>query len=389
MSLIFKDRSKLSPRYIPDKLPHREKQIESIFSLYRDALDDVKNVFLRPIQVVGGVGTGKTCTAIKFGKMIQDEASKRRIQLTHVYVNGKVDGSGRYTLYRKILEEATPAVSSRSLSPEEMLNQMVKNLRDENRYILISFDEVDYFCRHSHESVIYDLTRLNETNPGKPNHVLGVVFIARDFSFHKALEPSELSTLGCGVIKFPHYNSEQIKDILEERVEIAFKPGRVGDDVLGFISDVVAKPPINGDIRVALDLLLYSGNLAENMGFNRVLPDHVRKVYSETHPEITTEDIFDLDETGKLVLLGLVRALHVSKTPYVSLREIRDDYSLVCEEHQVKPFDEVEAHVQDLIDRGIVDMKSLTEFGISHVSAEDLERFLNGILQRLRRGLSE
>ncbi|MFQ6095765.1 MAG: Cdc6/Cdc18 family protein, partial [Candidatus Bathyarchaeia archaeon] len=324
MSLIFRDRSKLSPRYIPDRLPHREKQIESLISLYVDALEDVGNAFLRTVQVVGGVGSGKTCTAIKFGERMVEDASKHKVPLTYVYVNGKVDGSSRYTLYRRILEKAAPAISSRSLSPEEMLIQMVKCLRDQKRYVLISFDEVDYYCKRSKDSVIYDLTRLNETNPGEPSHVLGVVFIARDLSFHKDLEPSELSTLGRGIIEFPRYNSEQIKDILAERVELAFKPGKVGDDVLEFISDVVARPPINGDVRVGLDLLLYSGNLAENMGFDRVLPEHVRRVHGETYPGITTEDILTLDQTGKLVLLGLVRALQVGKTPYVGLKEIRE-----------------------------------------------------------------
>jgi len=92
---------------------------------------------------------------------------------------------------------------------------MVKNLREEKRYILISFDEVDYFCKHSRESAVYDLTRLNETSPGESCNVLGVLFIARDLSFHKFLEPSELSTLGFGVVEFPRYSSDQIKDILE------------------------------------------------------------------------------------------------------------------------------------------------------------------------------
>jgi hypothetical protein len=66
------------------------------------------------------------------------------------------------------------------------------------------------------------------------------------------------------------------------------------------------------------------------------------------------------------------------------LRSLREYYGVVCEEHNVKPAEDLEEHVQDLIDRGIVEMKSLTKLGISNVPAEDLERFLNGILQRLR-----
>lgn len=383
-STIFKDRNKLSPRYIPESLPHRERQIDSLLSIYKQALDDVNSFLLQVTQIIGDVGTGKTCTVLKFGKQIEDVAGRRRIGLTHVYVNGKIDGASRYILYRKILGKAAPAISTRSLSPEEMLFYLLRYLRDENRYLIISFDEIDYFCKRSKEHVVYDMTRLNEVDPDHPCHVLGVIFIARNLSFHKFLEPSELSTLGHGVIEFPRYIPEQIKDILLDRVELAFKPGTVDNEVLDFISDVAAKPSINGDVRVALDLLLYAGNLAQNLGFAEVLPDHVRRVYGETYPGITTEDILNLDEHGKLLLMGLARALYGNKTPYVGLREIRDAYRIVCEEHDVKSAEEVEEHIQDLVDRGIIEMKSLTKIGLSNVAAEDLERFLNGILERLR-----
>ncbi|MFQ6094828.1 MAG: Cdc6/Cdc18 family protein [Candidatus Bathyarchaeia archaeon] len=383
-STIFRDRGKLSPRYIPERLPHRERQIEKLLSVYEQALDDVENFFLQVTQIVGDVGTGKTCTVLRFGKHIEEEANRRGIGLKHVYVNGKIEGTSRYILYRKILGRAAPAISTRSLSPEEMLFYLLRYLRDEKNYLIISFDEIDYFCKRSKEHVVYDLTRLNEVDPDHPCHVLGVIFIARNLSFYKFLEPSELSTLGRGIIDFPRYTSEQIRDILLDRVELAFKPGRVVDEILDFVSDVAAEPPINGDVRVALDLLLYAGNLAENLGFQRVLPDHVRRVYGETYPGITTEDILSLDEHGKLLLLGLARALYNNRAPYVGLREIREAYRIVCEEHNIRPVEELEERIQDLVDRGVIELKSLTKIGLSNVAAEDLERFLKGIIQRLR-----
>jgi len=388
MGSIFKDRGKLSPRYIPERLPHREGQIELLLSLYGHVLDDVESAFLQVTQTVGGVGTGKTCTTVNFGKRIEKEASRLNISLKHVYINAKVEGTSRYVLYRRLLEKAAPEIASRSLSPEEMLSQLTRYLSDEEKYVILIIDEIDYLCRRG-EHVIYDLTRLNEINPGEPCNILGVILISRDLSYYKFLEPSEISTLGRCVIEFPPYTSEQIKDILWDRVKLAFKPGRVSDEVLDFISDLTVKPPFNGDVRVALDLLLYSGNLAENLGAERVLPEHVRRVYSETYPGITTEDILDLSDRGKLVLLGLVRALKYRRKAYVGLKEIREGYEVVCEELGIKPTGEVEDHVQDLIDRGIVSMKSLREFGISDVPAEDLERFLNGIIQRLKVEQSE
>lgn len=37
--MIFRDRSKLSPRYIPDKLSHREAALSELESLFGGALD--------------------------------------------------------------------------------------------------------------------------------------------------------------------------------------------------------------------------------------------------------------------------------------------------------------------------------------------------------------
>jgi len=380
---IFRDKGKLSPRYIPDRLPHREQYLKNLLSIYEGTLDDIGRAFLQVTQIIGEVGTGKTCTVIRFGHLIEETAARKGIDLTHAYVNGKIEGTGRYTLYRKILDKAAPAISSRSLSPEDMLFNLLRFLREERKYLIISFDEIDYFCKRSKEHVVYDLTRLNEMEPDYPCHVLGVIFIARDLSFHDSLEPGELSTLGRGVMRLPLYTSREIKDILLDRVEMAFRPGSISDELLDFISDFVAKPPINSDVRVALDLLLYSGNLAENLGSSKVLPDHVRKVYEETYPQITTEDILNLGTHEKLLLLGLVRTLLTHKAPYTGLREIREAYEIVCEEHGVKALEHIEERVQDLVNRGIVDLKSLTKLGVSRVASQDLERFLNSILERL------
>jgi len=206
---------------------------------------------------------------------------------------------------------------------------------------------------------------------------------------HDRLEPGERSTLGMGVIEFPRYTSSQVREILEDRVEEAFRTGAVDEDTLSLVSDITANPPVNGDIRVGLDLLYYSGNLAENQGFNRIHPDHVRKVYGEINPTITSEDIMNLNGNGRLVLLALVRSLRADRTAYVGLREVRKSYELTCEELNIKPSEKYEETVQDLVYRGIIEMKSLTELGVTGASVIDLEKFLTNLTQRLRRELNE
>lgn len=382
--MIFKDRNKLSPYYIPRRLPHREHQINMLLSIYGSMLKNIWEAYPRFIEIVGPTGTGKTCTAIRFGEIISEMARVEGIKLQHVYMNCKVDGTTRYVLYSNLVRKVTPKISTRSLSPEEMLRQLIEYLKFEEIFLIVTFDEIDYFVQiNPREHVVYDITRIPEMYPGSPVPLIGGIFVARSMKWHDYLESGERSTLGRGLIEFPRYTSRQIRDILADRVEEAFQPNVVLDETLDLISDITANPPINGDVRVGLELLYYSGTLAENTGATKVTPDHVRRVYSEINPAITAEDILGLDRDSKMVLLALVKGLKASRAAYISLRDLRKFYNIVCEEYGVKPIEEFEERVQDLVYRGIVDMKSLLEIGISGATLVNLERFLDNLLRKL------
>ncbi len=389
-SSIFRDRNKLSPHYIPNQLPHRDQQMSLLYSIYGNMVREIRKAYPRFTQIIGDTGSGKTCTTIRFGEQITEYAEKEGVSLRHAYVNCKVDGTARYVLYGNLVRKVAPQIATRSLSPEEMIRQLVEYLGNEELYLIVSFDEIDYFIQtNPKEHIIYDLTRMTEMHPGEPSPIIGEIFIARSLKWHERLEPGERSTLGMGIIEFPRYTSTQVRDILEDRVEEAFLSGVVEEDTLNLVSDITANPPVNGDIRVGLDLLYYSGNLAENQGYNRILPDHVRKVYSETNPTITSEDIMNLDENGRMVLLAFVRSLRASRSAYVGLRDVRKSYEVVCEEFNAKPVEKFEECVQDLVHRAIIDMKSLTELGISGASLVDLEKFLGNLMERLGQDLNE
>ncbi|MEM0049370.1 MAG: AAA family ATPase [Candidatus Bathyarchaeia archaeon] len=382
--MIFKDRNKLSPYYIPRRLPHRDQQINMLLSIYEGMLEDIWGAYPRFIEVVGPAGTGKTCTTIRFGEIISERAHNRGINLQHVYVNCKVDGATRYVLYSNLVKKVTPKISTKSLSPEEMIRQLINYLKFEEIFLILTLDEIDYFVQiNPKEHVIYDLTRIPEMQPGTPIPIIGGIFVARSLKWHDLLEQGERSTLGRGIIEFPRYTSRQIRDILADRVKEAFQPNVVSDETLDLISDITANPPINGDVRIGLELLYYSGILAENTGSIKVTPEHVRKVYSEINPTITAEDILSLDKDSRMILLALARGLKASKSAYISLRDLRKFYNIVCEEYNVKPVEEVEERIQDLIYRGIIDMKSLLEIGISGASLIDLERFLDNLMRQL------
>jgi Cdc6-like AAA superfamily ATPase len=119
------------------------------------------------------------------------------------------------------------------------------------------------------------------------------------------------------------------------------------------------------------------------------MPDHVRKVYGEIHPSITEEDIMDLAKKEQLLaLLAVVRSLKGNKAPYASMKEVRLNGQVLAEEMKLKQID-LDDYVQDLSDRGLVEIRSLKEIGISGAPTENLEKYLDTLLKRIEVGLNE
>ena len=61
---IFLDKMKLSTRYAPPNLPHRDKQLEELDNFFRDSLTDPSKDFLKALQIIGPAGSGKTSRMI-------------------------------------------------------------------------------------------------------------------------------------------------------------------------------------------------------------------------------------------------------------------------------------------------------------------------------------
>jgi archaeal cell division control protein 6 len=381
-SPIFRDRSKLSPRYIPADLPHRERQIEQIQHIFRDSYLAPDKFPLAVLQIIGPAGIGKTSTILKFSKLLEQDFVKNRLKIKTAYVNLKLQGGNKYAIYRLLLERIAPELPAQGLSAEEMLRYLLRYLHETRIYALIILDEIDYLIKSTKDSsIIYDLTRLNEFDPDKPCNVKGVIFIARSTEFYNRLDQAELSTLGRVPIEFPMYSIKQISDILVSRCTEAFNSKAIGSDIIDETSKITISSDVNGDIRYALDLLLYAGNLAESQGTDRINLDQIRKVHGQINPSITTEEVEELSKNQIFTLMALVRALRIKKKQYVELKEIRLRMSELSEEFKLKKLD-IEDSLHDLQLRKMIEIRSLKEIGIHGASLQELEPILQRQIKR-------
>ena len=375
-SRIFHDRSKLSSRYIPNELHHRETEMSLLLTMFKDSYIKPYEFLFSTPQIVGRSGIGKTSTILKFSKMLENEFIKSGLTLKVAYINLKLQGGNKYAVYRFLLEKIAPELPSQGLSAEEMLRYLLSYLTENKLYIMIILDEIEFLLRSNKDSgIIYDFTRLNEFDLSKHCNVIGVIFIARSTDFHDKIDSSELSTLGRLPIEFKPYSIDEISDILLTRTSESFNPNVVGTDIIDEVSLITTSSQVGGDVRYALDLLLYAGNLAEANGSDRITLDQIRKVHGYNKPSLTIEDLKELPKSHLLTLMAILKVQSKRKKQYIELKEIRVYALELADEYKIKKF-EFEDSMNDLLERKIVEMKSLKEIGMNITSLVELEPLL-------------
>ncbi|MBT5842592.1 MAG: cell division control protein Cdc6, partial [Thaumarchaeota archaeon] len=149
----------------------------------------------------------------------------------------------------------------------------------------------------------YQLTRANER---LQQGSLTLVGISNDLTFKEKLDPRVISSLGEEEIVFTNYNVEQIKKILEERINESFLENTVEEPALNLCAALAGGE--HGDARRAIDLIRVAGELAERQQSDKVTIEHVREATQkiEENKEETSLKSYPLHE--KLVILAIMKA---------------------------------------------------------------------------------
>lgn len=397
-SRIFRDESKLQIDYVPRNLPHREEQMRRLREYFRPFIMNPGSIFVRVI-LLGGVGTGKTAIAKRFGEDVDGLKARSGAIIRFSYVNCHAHRT-LFSIMQKMGRGLRLSIPRRGFSREELMHLLWNHLRSSNEYLIAAIDEADYLARTRDGEALYDLTRISEVI-GDKSHRMGFIFVFRDLSFLVTLDRSVQSTLQHNIIKFHPYTSSQLVDILWMRVEEgAVYESAVDDDVVEMIGELVGYDKGGpGDARLALELLYRAGKYAEEEGRDVIIPEDVRKAYSDVMP-IPRDVLANLRLGEKLLLLALTRLLQrkkfVSKVP-MGLLEL--EYNEVCEEFGVKPrrHTTVWEYVRNLHRMGVISAEKsrrgqrgrTTLVGLSAVPLQTLEReLIKRVKEDIRRGVS-
>ena len=245
---VLRSEAYLTPDHVPDEPVGRDREVERIADAVRPLTKRRKP---ENLLVYGPAGVGKTtCVKHVFNQMEEQTTAKT------VYINAWQYNTRPSLLTELLIQLGYPA--PRKGKPVDELLSKIREWLDKNRGVAVAIDEFDQLEEKT--EVIYDLQMVNE----EADSSLGVVMVSNQQPERVQLDPRSQSRLNCQTLQLNSYNAPQLQEILDKRVEQAFKPGTVPDNVIEKIAEQVAED--SGDCRKALTLLLNAGRKADRQG---------------------------------------------------------------------------------------------------------------------------
>ena len=340
---LFVNREAMRPTFMPEILPHREKEINTLASILVPALRDEtpSNVF-----IYGKTGTGKTAVTKFVGKELLKKGRETGKKVNFIYINCEVVDT-QYRLLQNItnhlIDDWSERIPFTGWPTDEVYAKLKQMIEKEGGVTVIILDEVD---KLKGDEALYNLSRINSD---LKNAKVSIVGISNDLKFTEFLDPRVKSSLGEENMIFPPYDAGELQDILNQRVEIALKPGCIEEDVVPLCSALAAQE--HGDARRALDLLRMAAELAERSKARKINRKHVRLAQNKIEIDRIIEVVRTLPTQSKLILLAvLLKEKHNKKTGTagaVTTGEVYEIYKDLCKKTRTDSL--TQRRVADLI----------------------------------------
>lgn len=293
---IFINREVLRPDYIPNNLPHRGHEIVHLGKILAPALDGVR---CSNILIYGKTGTGKTAVTKYTLERLTKRGEEIGASICSSYVNCRIAGTS-YRVLATLCHSLGLEIPFTGLATGEVFDRLKSTINSKHILLICVLDEIDALVKDCGDSLLYELTRINE---GLKIGRLTIIGISNDLRFKDLLDPRVLSSLSEEEVIFNPYTAFELNDILRERVNIAFVEDRLSSGALSLCSALAAAE--HGDARRALDLLRVAGEIVEREGISEISEEHVRQAQQKIERDRVVEVLTTLPLHSKIVILGV------------------------------------------------------------------------------------
>ena len=327
-SSVIKNLKVLDFDYIPETLIHRDEQLKFLAQMFKPLLSNVS----QNVVIKGPVGTGKTVIAKKFCNSLTALARKQGKIIEYVHINCRKRSTDAMALLG-ILNHFDPRFPDRGFSVQEMLQVLRKQLLRREAQLLVVLDEADALLKKSASNLIYSLTRFSDESSMETIPVSLLMISQKDIL--PLLDFATLSTFKrSNVLSLDKYTRDELYDIVNQRVDLAFHNNTVEGDCVDLIADIAAEW---GDARFAIELLWNAGISADHQHVKMVIPEHVRAAKAETYSVVTETKLKNLDRHQLYTLYAVAKRLKKDGSAYVNTGEVEKTYAVTCEEYNEKP----------------------------------------------------
>ncbi len=293
---VFINKDIISPHHVPERLPFREKQIDDITQGLSAVASSSKpnNLFL-----YGKTGTGKTSTVKFVLDQLNDFVAQRNLPVLSTYINCR-NHSSKYKVLLKAVRSFYPSKDFLGYSSSFVYEKLLNFISQEGSHIILVLDEIDKV--KDIDELVYSLSRGNdELDKGS----ITLIGISNNLMFKDKLDPRSKSSLCEREMVFSPYNANELKEILFERCQTAFKPGIVTDSAISLAAAVAAQE--SGDARTAVMLIQRAGEIADADQVEIVDEIYVEKAKASVEEEIIFSMISTLPEQQQLVLYAIAQ----------------------------------------------------------------------------------
>jgi archaeal cell division control protein 6 len=260
---VFKDKRALSLSYIPSTLLCREKEKKALAKIL---VDGINEGFLPPmIRIFGSTGTGKT---VIVRSVLEKFSDYQKDIFRFFYVNLK-NSKTVFSASNAILSAVCGKRVQVNLGIDRVFSEIWKEIGDLKQsgalFLCLVLDEVDsiFLDKHFNPSdFFYRILRASNNVPDVAGVKICLITITNNQGvLEENLDARVKSSMGSDIIHFPSYSRDELEQILESRVNEAFKPKMVSDRVVKYGVQLISEKG-NRDVRKAIDLLRVSGEIA-------------------------------------------------------------------------------------------------------------------------------